>query len=325
MKYTDRREQLNSRIKYMIFLASGLIVGIVLGILIGRHANTKTKSKPDIISHMEYDMTIAESEITSLAYENYWNFISMSYIMVGTDRETCQLYKISANVPRHNYDLERFYLDEDGYMRYSDDDILSTKVGIDISNFQGTIDWETLGKTKIDFAMLRLGYRGYSQGGLMLDDSFETNAQAAEEQGIPIGIYFFSQAVSYEEGVEEAEFVLANLEGINITYPIVIDTEKMEVEEARANDISNEKRTDAIVGFCETIKAAGYTPMIYANRNWYAQNLDMDRLGEYQLWLAQYANVPDFPYKFTGWQYTSEGSVPGVPGDVDIDLWFPEE
>lgn len=154
--------------------------------------------------------------------------------------------------------------------------------------------------------MIRLGYRGYTQGGLALDDGYVTNIETALEAEMPVGVYFYTQAVSYDEGVEEAQYVLQNIAGYKISYPVVIDTEKMEAEGARANDISNEERTDAIVGFCETIKNAGYTPMIYANRNWYAQNLDMDRLGDYQLWLAQYSNVPDFPYLFTGWQYTSE-------------------
>jgi GH25 family lysozyme M1 (1,4-beta-N-acetylmuramidase) len=142
------------------------------------------------------------------------------------------------------------------------------------------------------------------------------------ENNIDIGIYFFTQAVNYEEGVEEAEFVLSNIADIDVKYPIVIDTEEMEADNARANGISNSDRTDAIVGFCETIKAAGYTPMIYANRNWYAESLDMDRLGDYGLWLAQYSNVPDFPYMFSAWQYTPYGSVPGITGDVDLNIWI---
>lgn len=324
MDYTDRKQQLKVRIWNAVFLVSGLIVGLVIGILIGR-GSQKTESEPYVITQVEHSFSIPDSETTSLIYENYWNFISMSYIMVGSDRESCLLYKISANVPRHDYDLERFYLDDDGYMRYSSDTIPMTKLGIDISNFQGRIDWEILGEQEeIDFIMMRLGYRGYSAGAIMLDDSFLTNIQAAEEQNIEIGVYFFTQAISYEEGVEEAQYVLSNIRGHHVTYPVVIDTEKMEVDGARANDISNEERTDAIVGFCETIKSAGYTPMIYANRNWYAQNLDMDRLGDYELWVAQYANIPDFPYKFTGWQYTSEGNVEGISGDVDINVWFPE-
>lgn len=299
-------------------------MGLILGILIGRHPG-RTDSKPLLIAEMEHSFVIPDSETTSLIYENYWNFVFMSYIMIGTDRESGLFYKISANVPRHDYDMERFYLDENGYMRYSSDKVPLSQLGIDISNFQGSIDWETLSEQEeIDFIMMRLGYRGYTAGGIMMDDSFTTNVKAAEEHGIDIGVYFFSQAVSYEEGVEEAQFVISNLQGHKVTYPVVIDTEKMEVDDARANGITNEARTDAIVGFCETVKNAGYTPMIYANRNWYVQNLDMDRLGEYELWLAQYANVPNFPYKFVGWQYTSEGSVPGISGYVDINVWFPE-
>jgi GH25 family lysozyme M1 (1,4-beta-N-acetylmuramidase) len=170
--------------------------------------------------------------------------------------------------------------------------------------------------------MIRLGYRGYTAGGLAMDDNYITNITSANEADIPAGVYFYTQAVSYEEGVEEADYVLQNIADYDISCPVVIDTEKMEVDDARANDISNDARTDAVVGFCETIKAAGYTPMIYANRNWYAESLDMDRLGDYELWLAQYSNVPDFPYLFKGWQYTSEGSIPGITGDVDINVWF---
>ena len=166
-------------------------------------------------------------------------------------------------------------------MSYSDDKIKHAKLGIDVSSHQGSIDWETVKEAGIKFAMIRLGYRGYTQGGLALDDGYVTNIETALEAEMPVGVYFYTQAVSYDEGVEEAQYVLQNIAGYKISYPVVIDTEKMEAEGARANDISNEERTDAIVGFCETIKDAGYTPMIYANRNWYAQNLDMDRLGDY--------------------------------------------
>lgn len=284
--------------------------------------NKTTRSKPTLYTEVTYGVELPPGELANLIYENYWNYIKQSYIIVGDDRETCQLYKISSKVARHNYDLERFQMDDDGYMRYSDDNIKKAKLGIDVSGHQGTIDWDQVKEAGIQFAMIRLGYRGYTQGGLALDDNYVTNIETALESKMPVGVYFYTQAVSYEEGVEEAQYVLKNIADYKISYPVVIDTEKMEADGARANDISNEERTDAIVGFCDTIKDAGYTPMIYANRNWYAQNLDMDRLGDYQLWLAQYSNVPDFPYLFTGWQYTSEGSVPGISGSVDIDVWM---
>lgn len=302
MREIDRKKQLEKRMKYAVCIIIGIVIGIIAGICIG--------------------VELPPGELANLIYENYWNYIKQSYIIVGDDRETCQLYKISSKVARHNYDLERFQLDDDGYMRYSDDNIKNAKLGIDVSGHQGTIDWDQVKEAGIQFAMIRLGYRGYTQGGLALDDNYVTNIETALESKMPVGVYFYTQAVSYEEGVEEAQYVLKNIADYKISYPVVIDTEKMEADGARANDISNEERTDAIVGFCDTIKDAGYTPMIYANRNWYAQNLDMDRLGDYQLWLAQYSNVPDFPYLFTGWQYTSEGSVPGISGSVDIDVWM---
>lgn len=322
MREIDRKKQLEKRMKYAVCIIIGIVIGIIVGICIGVEHNKTTRSKPTLYTEVTYGVELPPGELANLIYENYWNYIKQSYIIVGDDRETCQLYKISSKVARHNYDLERFQMDDDGYMRYSDDNIKKAKLGIDVSGHQGTIDWDQVKEAGIQFAMIRLGYRGYTQGGLALDDNYVTNIETALESKMPVGVYFYTQAVSYEEGVEEAQYVLKNIADYKISYPVVIDTEKMEADGARANDISNEERTDAIVGFCDTIKDAGYTPMIYANRNWYAQNLDMDRLGDYQLWLAQYSNVPDFPYLFTGWQYTSEGSVPGISGSVDIDVWM---
>jgi GH25 family lysozyme M1 (1,4-beta-N-acetylmuramidase) len=321
MNQMDRRTQLAVRLRCLMWGIIGIIVGIMVGVVISNHT-VRTNSEPGTYTELEHSVTMEPGEIAELVYENYWNFIQKSYIIVGNDRETCRLYKISANVPRHNYDVERFLLDDDGYMRYSDENIASSKLVIDISSHQGVIDWETLKTSQVDALMIRLGYRGYTAGSLAMDDYYITNITAANEWDIPAGVYFYTQAVSYEEGVEEANYVLQNIADYDISCPVVIDTEKMEVDDARANDITNEARTDAVVGFCETIKAAGYTPMIYANRNWYAESLDMDRLGDYELWLAQYSNIPDFPYLFKGWQYTSEGSIPGITGDVDINVWF---
>ena len=167
----------------------------------------------------------------------------------------------------------------------------------------------------------------------MVDDAYKAVADIAADGGtiLFVGTKKQAQDAIKTEAERCGQFyvnerwlggMLTNFKTIQTRIAKLRKIEKMEADGARANDISNEERTDAIVGFCDTIKDAGYTPMIYANRNWYAQNLDMDRLGDYQLWLAQYSNVPDFPYLFTGWQYTSEGSVPGISGSVDIDVWM---
>lgn len=299
-----------------------LIAGIVIGIFIGRAGGfTNSKASPGLSYESGY--TLEDTEITSLIYDNYWNYIPTAYINVGELGPDALLYKISDKVQRNNLDVEKFYTGDDGYMHYSDDNIKDTLVGVDLSTFQSDIDWETLAKNKdIDFVMLRVGYRGYTQGGLMLDSSFEDSKAAVIKYKIPTGLYFFTQAITYDEGVEEANFVLKQIGKMNVKYPIVIDSELIGDSEARGDNASNDERTDGIVGFCETIKAAGYTPMIYASRNMFAQCLDMDRLGDYELWLAHYANVPNFPYKYTGWQYTESGTVDGISGDVDLDLWF---
>lgn len=321
MNNDERKKQLMNRIKCALCLVIGMIIGgILVAVILGK--NSRLESEPDTRSGYCQGLDLGTNEVTELVHQCYINFLSMSYILVGDDWDTGNLYKISSKVPRHHYDFERLETDESGYMSYSDDTIKKSKFGIDVSNHQGEIDWKQVKKAGVDFAMLRLGYRGYTQGGLALDETFVTNAEEAAKARVKLGVYFYSQAVSYEEGVEEAEFVLENIKEYRIKYPVVIDTEYMEVDGARANDISNDARTDAVVGFCETIKAAGYTPMIYANRNWFVQNLDMDRLGGYDLWVAQYANAPDFPYLFKGWQYTSEGSVPGITGEVDLNVWF---
>ena len=300
-----------------------LLIGIAAGVLIGINLNL-LHSKPDAIEAFDRKLDLGVSEVTNLSYETYWNFVYSSYIVLGDDRETAQLYKISDKVPRHNLDMENFVTGDDGYLHYSSEDISDTKVGIDVSSYQGDIDWKAVADSRnIDFAMIRVGYRGYgSEGKLDTDSRYEDNLKGAQENKVPMGVYFFTEAINYDEGVEEANYVLSLIEDYNVTYPVVIDTEYVNDSNARANDISNSDRTDAIVGFCETIKAAGHTPMIYASRNWFVQNMDIDRLGEYELWVAQYANVPYFPYKFTGWQYTYEGSVPGIEAPVDINVWF---
>ena len=299
-----------------------LIIGLVLGILIGRAGGfTNAKASPGLSYESGYN--IDDTEITSLIYDNYWSYIPTAYINVGELGPDALLYKISDKVARNNLDSERFFTGDDGYMHYSDDNIKDTLVGIDMSTFQDDVDWETLSKNEnVDFVMLRVGYRGYTEGGLMLDSKFEESKEAVTKYKIPCGVYFFTQAVTYDEGVEEAEFVLKNIKKMDIKYPVVIDSELIGDSEARGDNATNDQRTDGIVGFCETIKAAGYTPMIYASRNMFAQCLDMDRLGDYELWLAHYANVPNFPYKYTGWQYTEDGTVDGVSGTVDLNLWF---
>ncbi|MDF3003839.1 MAG: glycoside hydrolase family 25 [Oscillospiraceae bacterium] len=193
-------------------------------------------------------------------------------------------------------------------------------LGIDVSSYQGIINWRKVKAAGVDYAIIRLGYRGYGTGDIRLDDRYEANMTGAISAGIPVGVYFYSQAITVEEAEEEAQFVLNKLAGFNITYPVVFDMEEVDDEDARTNPLTQDERTDITIAFCEKIKAAGYTPMVYGNIRWMIMHLDLARLEDYDKWFAQYFKQPFFPYDFSMWQYTSRGTIDGIPHTVDLNL-----
>ncbi len=311
----------NTIIKGLFIIASCVLL-VAIGVIIGVNISRQT-GEPVIAAVGERTWTLGESEQKPLIEENYWNYIYASYILIGTPPE-CEYYKIVSEVERHNYDTDNFYIDDGTDKMYYHDSEGSrlTSIAIDVSAFQSDIDWYKVKEAGVDVVMIRVGYRGYGSGKIVEDDMFSTHAQGALDAGLQVGVYFFSQALNYEEGVEEANFVLNIISQYNITCPVAIDTEFLDASDARTNGLDVDSRTDSIVGFCETVKAAGYIPMIYSNRNWYVQSLDMSRLGDYHLWLAHYSNQPSFPYRYVGWQYTDQGELSGIDGTVDLNVWF---
>lgn len=200
--------------------------------------------------------------------------------------------------------------------------------GIDVSKYQGNINWGSA-RSEIDFAMIRIGYRGYGDAGnIAIDTYYKDNIKNALSNNIKCGVYFFSQAINEKEGIAEANWVLENIKGYDIKYPVAIDTEWANGEKSgRADWISKEDRTQAIKGFCKTIKSAGYMPIIYASKDWLNNQLDMNQLSGYDVWLAHYVNgAPDKKSDYSGdysmWQYTSSGSIPGISGYVDLDICY---
>jgi GH25 family lysozyme M1 (1,4-beta-N-acetylmuramidase) len=172
-----------------------------------------------------------------------------------------------------------------------------------------------------------LGYRGYEKGGLSLDNYAIANLDGAIAAGLDVGVYFFSQALTPEEAEEEAYFVIQQLEPYeeHITMPVVYDWEHVTDPVARtANMRDPDALTDCSLAFLQTIEAAGYTPMVYFNRTQSWKYLNLEELTDYDFWLAAYTQRMDFPYKIKMWQYTCKGSVPGVTGDCDINIYFPD-
>ena len=166
---------------------------------------------------------------------------------------------------------------------------------------------------------------GYTKGDTTLDELFYDNVGGAVSNGIAVGVYFFSQAISEEEAVEEAEIVLRAIEGLDITYPVIFDWEDIP-QEARTDGMDPMTLTSCAAAFCETIEQAGYTAGVYFNQVYGYQHYDLKVLEDYVFWLAQYDDAPDFYYDFQMWQYTNAGAVSGITGDVDLNLsfWQPE-
>lgn len=200
----------------------------------------------------------------------------------------------------------------------------TTLRGIDVSEHQYDIDWEAVAGSGVDFAYIRIGYRGYTKGGLFEDPYFRANIEGAKANGIKIGVYFFSQAINVSEAIEEAEYVLALLGDHTVDLPIIYDWEKMEEAgaEARTYQLDTDILDACAVAFCETIKNAGYEPGVYFNRYIGYYGYDLSKLTDYKFWLAVPGDFPDFYYAADIWQYSFEESVPGISTPTDMNLMF---
>lgn len=260
------------------------------------------------------------NDIERKVKENYYELSGKKILLEdGTYGEIW--IPVLENVPAFSRETEQIKT-RNGRKYYVDDSKITSLLGVDVSVHQDNIDWQKVKESGIDFAMVRLGYRGYGSGEAELDENYAENIQGAREAGIDAGVYFFSQAITAEEAVEEANLVIESLEGLDINYPVVYDWEIIYDDTARTDNVSVDVLTDCCVAFCETIKNAGYTPMIYQNKRTTIFKLDLTRLTDYDFWLAEYGSEPTYYYDFDMWQYTSTGSVPGIEGDVDLNISF---
>lgn len=202
----------------------------------------------------------------------------------------------------------------------SDYDVLR---GVDVSEHQLDIDWKQVAASGVDYAYIRVGWRGYTEGGLFEDAYFERNIQGALDSGLHVGVYMFSQAVTVQEAIEEADFVLERIGKYNVTLPVVFDWEKIDAAEARSHGLTMELRTDCARAFCETVKSAGYVPCVYFNRNLGYYGYDLTRLTDYEFWFSlPESGFPNFYYACDMWQYSFTETVPGIAEPTDMNLWF---
>ncbi len=219
------------------------------------------------------------------------------------------------------YNFDNLKNEQERFSYYEDGNLVS-QTAVDVSDLQGKIDWERVSEDGIDFAMIRLGRRGYTEGNIYLDNYYYENVSGVQSEGMPFGVYFFSQAITEDEAIEEANFVIKHLSGSGISYPVVFDHEPVESADGRANNLSKNELTHITKAFCQKIEDAGYTPMIYGNA-FDMERLNLNDLKGIDVWYAEYeSSQPTGQFDFAMWQYSSTANVSGINTQADLSILF---
>lgn len=200
-----------------------------------------------------------------------------------------------------------------------------SKKGIDVSKYQKDINWAAVAADGVEYAFVRVGCRGWgAKGTLILDEKFGANALGATEHGIKLGAYFFSQAISVAEAEEEARLVVKSLKDYDVTYPVAIDIEKVQGKKARQDKLTKAERTEICIAFCEYIKEAGYTPMVYGDVETFTNLVDVEKLSAYDFWICEIGEKLTAPYEAAVWQYSHKGKVDGIKPEVNLSISYKE-
>lgn len=220
------------------------------------------------------------------------------------------------------YDYTKFNM-EDTFYTYEDDKYTSS-IGIDVSEHNLDVDFNKVKEMGIDFVFIRIGWRGYTEGGIYLDNKYYEFINNAKEADLKVGIYFFSQALNKEEALEEAKFVETTLGDTSLDLPIVYDFENISDDVARTDNLTKEEITDNALTFLKYFKEK-YDVMIYGNKYIFDTYYDMDKLSNYKIWFAQYHDEPETEYKFSIWQYSDSAKIDGITKETDLNIMMIEK
>ncbi|MBD5519359.1 MAG: hypothetical protein HDR07_13070 [Lachnospiraceae bacterium] len=230
---------------------------------------------------------------------------------------------ISPYLKKNTFDFTNME-DKAGLKRYMENGRKTSYVGVDISKHTGKIYFPSLKAAGVDYVMIRLGSRGYSTGQITLDENFKENIEGAIEAQLDVGVYFYSQAISQDEAIQEANFVVQNLEPYRgkVKYPIAFNMGFVSNDKSRIEGLSREDKTAVTVSFLEGVKAAGYVPMVYGDKEWLLKEVDLTKLQDFDVWLSQEEDIPDYPYLYSMWQYDTDGVLNGIDGGADLNICF---
>lgn len=295
-----------------------LIIGLVLAIFLMKKATKQEEFIPDEPVAVE-PATEVEPEPEAVDEETPEEIV-VSNVVISDPQEDTQ-EEVGSNVNVADI-VDASIVGENSNVTY----------GIDVSRFQGTIDWAQVASTGIDFAMVRVGYRDSTTGEITADSNGKFNMQEAEKNGIKVGAYFFSTAVSTDEAVEEAKWVADYISQYPITYPVGFNCEGFEKASSRQNGLTKDQRSNIAMAFLDQVYKSGYTPIFYASRNeligdmkWNTSTIEKS----YKIWMAWYnqdtsriATGPDYAGSCAMWQYTNQGTIAGIKGKVDVDVAY---
>ena len=229
-------------------------------------------------------------------------------------------------VRQNPFDPEKFVRSEETGQIYYDDENYESLQGIDVSDHQGEIDWDAVADAGYTFVFVRVGFRGYGQEGTLNEDTMAIEyLQDAEKAGLQVGAYFFSQAVSEEEAAEEARFSadVIKRSGVKLDLPLVYDPELAGGSVGRANDLTREQVSANAAAFRDAAESAMHCKVaIYTNLFWENTYFDVETLNDFEIWYADYEETPQTNCHFSWWQYTESGTVPGIRGNMDLNLWI---
>ena len=268
-----------------------------------------------------YDKTEKESSESTETQSSEEDGEQETRVSVTHADGTKEWVDLSENIPRSKYNYSNLK-SQNSIMSYYEDGKKVSKCGADISANQGDVDFAKLKKAGCDFVMIKVGSRGYSSGNIVFDKNYKDNLNAAKKAGLDIGVYFCSQALTKAEAREEADELLDAIADYNVKYPVAFVMENVDGDMARIESLNMDGRTTAAKTFLDRVKDAGYTAMLYGDKEWLLTMLDMDRLKDYDVWYAQNGKKPDYPYAFGMWQYDSAASINGVSGKVALTMSF---
>lgn len=243
------------------------------------------------------------------------------HVQVTLRDGTTEWVEINPKWKRNTYDFSNL-VSKNNLLKYYADGKQASYLGIDLSRYQKSVNYEALKNEGIDFCMIRVGARGYETGTIQADDLFETHIRGVAQAGLDVGLYFYSQAITEAEAVEEANYLLSRIGTHKITYPIAFDMEYVENDTARIETLTKSERTKIALAFLNRIEEAGYTGMLYGNKEWLLKRIDLSQFEKYDIWLAQEADIPDYPYTYSMWQYSRKGEIYGIDGYVDLNISF---